>query len=66
MNVIERCVRIVFDDDRWTRREAEGLVGCDEDTCQVREDDPTSLEEALRAIEHWKYHGYLSGCSHGQ
>jgi len=26
---------------------------------------PTTLEEALRTIEHWRRHRYLCGCSHG-
>lgn len=28
-------------------------------------DDPQTLEELRAALEHWRSHGFMSGCSHG-
>lgn len=45
------------------RNDAAGLVRCD-DNCGAKQ-EPETLEEALTAAEHWKSHGHLHGCSHG-
>jgi hypothetical protein len=39
-------------------------VECDEDCGAFEEPDPNSLEELRAALEHWREHGYLHGCSH--
>lgn len=46
-------------------REAAGLTPCDSVTC-VAKLDPRTLDEALAAVEHWRHHHYLYGCSHGR
>lgn len=28
--------------------------------------DPEELDEALKTVEHYKKHSYLSGCAHGR
>ncbi len=38
-------------------------VPCD-DHCGAKE-EPQTYEEALATVAHYKSHGYLSGCSHG-
>lgn len=38
-------------------------VDCDE-RCKALT-DPQTVEELRAALEHWKSHSYLSGCSHG-
>lgn len=38
-------------------------VGCDMDCGALQE--PQSLEEYKAALEHWRSHGYMYGCSHG-
>lgn len=38
-------------------------VECDED-CRALT-DPQTAEEIKAAYEHWRGHGYLNGCSHG-
>lgn len=38
-------------------------VSCD-DNCGAFE-DPVTPDEFKAAYEHWKFHGYLCGCSHG-
>ena len=42
----------------------DGLVPCD-DECKAKE-NPETLEEYEATLDHYKYHGYLHGCSHGQ
>ena len=37
-------------------------VRCDSDCRALLK--PETLEEALAALEHWRNHHYLSGCSH--
>ena len=37
-------------------------VHCDEWCGALQE--PVSLAEHRAALEHWRYHGYLAGCSH--
>jgi hypothetical protein len=37
---------------------------CDSACLALRE--PETLNEALRALEHYKHHSYLSGCAHGR
>lgn len=39
------------------------FVECDEPCFSLRE--PKTLEEYRDALEHWKNHRHLSGCSHG-
>ena len=39
------------------------VVNCDRDCRALL--DPKTLAEALKALGHWRRHGYLSGCSHG-
>lgn len=48
---------VAIDDDRET-------VGCDE-ACGAF-NAPRTLEEYKVALEHWKSHEYLYGCSHGR
>lgn len=50
--------------DRNERRNAAGLVSCDDPACQAKE-APTTPEEWRLAADHWRRHGYLHGCSHG-
>lgn len=38
-------------------------VRCDEE-CGAFE-DPETIEEYKAALEHWRYHRRLAGCSHG-
>lgn len=44
-------------------RDKAGLVACDR-KCPAK-DSPYTREEYVLAYEHWRYHGYLHGCSHG-
>jgi len=39
------------------------LVDCDRECGALN--DPKTTEELKAALEHAKYHGFLSGCSHG-
>lgn len=50
------------DGDRYTSCDVH--VGCDDLCGALRE--PESDEEIRGAFEHWRGHGYLSGCSHGR
>lgn len=45
--------------DEW-----HNTIECDEYEC-VAVADPQTDEEIARAYEHWRWHSYLSGCSHG-
>lgn len=48
------------------KRLHEGLVACQEPGCKAKRDpDLNSLEELRAALEHWEYHHYMNGCSHG-
>ena len=38
-------------------------VSCDHD-CRAL-NDPQTVDELRAAYEHWRDHGYLSGCAHG-
>jgi hypothetical protein len=52
--------------DKYERQDADaeaGLVRCDS-FCGAK-DEPVTLEEFEAAYEHWRHHGYLSGCAHG-
>lgn len=54
------------EEDRYSRMEADreaGRVVCDA-FCGAS-DQPETLEEYKAAYEHWRRHGYLYGCSHG-
>lgn len=42
--------------------EKKGRVACD-DLCGALE-NPKTLTQALKTLEHYKSHSYLSGCSH--
>jgi hypothetical protein len=55
-----------MDDERSNRTDANGrsLVDCDELCNAYADPDPDSLTELRVALEHWRHHGYLSGCSH--
>lgn len=44
--------------------DCEKLVKCDV-TCGALL-EPITLEEHKKALEHWRKHHYLSGCSHGR
>jgi hypothetical protein len=50
----------------WEKIEKEEprRVHCDDLECYAVE-DPQTLEEYITAHDHWKNHGYFSGCSHG-
>jgi len=39
------------------------IVSCDSDCKALK--NPRTLEEYEKSFEHWRGHGYLSGCSHG-
>jgi hypothetical protein len=41
-----------------------GLVSCD-DFCGAKK-EPETLEEYKATLEHYRDHGFLGGCSHGQ
>ena len=43
--------------------DCEKHVHCDSRCMALRE--PFSRDDLEAAYEHWRYHGYLSGCSHG-
>jgi tRNA(His) 5'-end guanylyltransferase len=59
--VCSECVsKFTFDKESIFRE----LVDCD-DNCGVYV-EPESLEEYKAALEHWRDHMLLSGCSHGQ
>jgi hypothetical protein len=48
------------------RREA-GLVWCDDPNCRAKEDPLwDDIDELRDALEHWRDHDVLSGCSHGR
>jgi hypothetical protein len=47
----------------WAWQESRGFVKCDTD-CGARE-DPKTLRDLKLAIEHYKHHSYMQGCSHG-
>jgi hypothetical protein len=64
-----RCVhgheKDEFDDrDCQGCRHDAGLVSCDNNNCKAKS-DPQTTQELRDAVEHWRRHGYLSGCSHG-
>ena len=43
-----------------------GFVYCDDLECQAKkEPDEHDIRELSLALEHWRNHGYLHGCSHG-
>lgn len=41
------------------------LVACDDPTCLAKE-HPVTGEELRAALEHWRDHSCLCGCSHGR
>lgn len=41
-----------------------GPVACDEYECEAIY-DPKTPEEMVAAYEHWRWHSWLNGCSHG-
>lgn len=43
--------------------EERGIVSCDKE-CKAFE-EPKSLEEYKKALDHWMNHSNLAGCSHG-
>jgi hypothetical protein len=47
-----------------TDEQGRKLVPCDDADCTAL-DQPESIEEFVAAVEHWREHSYLSGCSHG-
>jgi len=54
------------DYDPWADRHDEDgrlLVHCDRGC--VAYEEPFTCEEYLAALEHWRDHEYLHGCSHG-
>lgn len=56
-----------MDFDEQERRAAEGLVPCDDVSCQAKgEPNRRSLTELRAALEHWEGHRYLAGCSHAR
>lgn len=40
-------------------------VPCDQAECRAKE-HPQGEEELRAAVEHWRTHRYLHGCSHGR
>ena len=40
-------------------------VQCDQDDCRAKE-APEGENELRAALEHWRWHRYLHGCSHGR
>lgn len=50
--------------ERNMQRTREGFVCCDDPQC-VAKVSPTTLDEFKAAMEHWRNHWYLYGCSHG-
>lgn len=52
------------DDCGYVDWEETVYVGCDLPCFALR--DPSSEEELRAALEHWRSHGYLHGCSHGR
>ena len=51
--------------DRYmSPREKQGLAECDDPDCFARL-EPQTLAEYRVAVEHWRSHSYLGGCSHG-
>ena len=47
----------------YEKREALGLVQCDNSNCDVK-DNPVTPYEYIEAYKHWRFHGWLFGCSH--
>lgn len=50
------------DEHRWIGDRQ--LVDCD-DNC-LAFDKPETEDETRAAYVHWRYHGYLAGCSHAR
>ena len=54
-------------EDEFERREREtqaGLVACDA-FCGAKE-NPVTIDEYRDSYRHWRFHSYLSGCSHAR
>lgn len=49
-------------DDEFGYHDCEVHVGCDR-KCKAL-NDPVTEDELRAALEHWRSHGYLAGCSH--
>tara|TARA_Y100000310_G_C19951493_1_gene477058 strand:- start:35 stop:247 length:213 start_codon:yes stop_codon:yes gene_type:complete len=43
--------------------DTETFVACD-DACRAL-DNPTTIDELEKALEHWRSHSWCAGCSHG-
>jgi hypothetical protein len=52
------------DDDEYAWPACEEHVRCDE-KCGALQEPGDSIEELKKALEHWRSHSYLAGCSHG-
>jgi hypothetical protein len=50
------------DDVIWVDMTEQGLVNCDQNCDALLE--PITLEETRKALEHWRKHSLLHGCSH--
>lgn len=48
--------------ERQAQDDEAGLVRCDS-FCRAKK-EPVTLDEYRAALEHWRSHSYLSGCSH--
>ena len=53
-----------MDFEQREERERLGLVPCDSN-CSAKL-EPQTLVEYQFALEHYRFHGYLCGCSHGR
>lgn len=41
------------------------IESCDDPRCRALQ-EPETIEEVRAAMEHWRDHSHLSGCSHGR
>lgn len=63
-DICERCstAHWYFDDCTVDGR---AIVRCDDTNCRAF-DQPQTCDEMEDALEHWRCHSWLHGCSHGQ